>query len=68
MTSLQKEAGYDEFLAKKIAKGREDIKNGRYVTLAESRQRIEALLVRKEREMQALETEILATQDEVSYG
>ncbi len=54
-STLPKEAGYDEFLAKKIAKGREDVKNGRYVTLEESRLRIEELLIRKERELQAFE-------------
>ncbi|MBF0786105.1 hypothetical protein IR120_11650 [Muribacter muris] len=48
---MLKEKGYDEFLAEKIRKGREDIQAGRYLTAEQSRQRIEALLVRKEKEL-----------------
>lgn len=53
--NINKDAGYDEFLTKKIAKGREDYKNGRYVTLAELDKEIEELLISKERELQAFE-------------
>lgn len=45
--------GYDEFLAKKIAKGRETIK-----MVAESHKEIEVLLVAKERELHAFENEL----------
>lgn len=56
ITLPTKEAGYDEFLAKQIAQGRKDYKNGRYITLEESKKEIEALLTQKERELQALES------------
>ncbi len=51
-STLQKETGYDAFLAKKIAKGREDVKNGRYVTLEELDKHIQELFICKERELQ----------------
>lgn len=48
---LLKEKGYDEFLEQKIHQGREDFKAGRYYTAEQSRERVEALLKRKEKEL-----------------
>lgn len=48
---LLKEKGYDEFLEEKIRRGNEDFQHGRYYTSEQSRQRVEALLRRKEKEL-----------------
>lgn len=48
-----KEKGYDEFLAQKIEKGLKDFEQGRYVSAEEARLRIEAMLMKKEQELQA---------------
>lgn len=59
---LLKEKGYDEFLAKKIAKADADIQAGRVHSLEEVDASIQYLLARKERELvqQALENTIYA--------
>lgn len=45
-----KEKGYDEFLAKKIRLSEEDIKEGRVLTLEESKRQTLKLLERKAQE------------------
>ena len=42
-----KETGYDEFLAEKIRRGEEDLKNGRVLTAAQARQEARQAIQRK---------------------
>ena len=59
---LFKEKGYDEFLAKKIAKADEDIKAGRVHSLEEVDSAVKRLLERKAQELaqQDIENKIYA--------
>ncbi|MDO4697872.1 MAG: hypothetical protein Q4A60_04255 [Pasteurellaceae bacterium] len=62
---LTKEPGYDEFLAEKIRKGKEDIKAGRVLSKAEFQYQMKALLARLEQEQREQEQ---ASQRETIYG
>lgn len=44
---------YEQFLAEKIQQGQKDIAQEKTVTLEQSRQAVEQLLIRKEQELQA---------------
>lgn len=55
---INKENGYDEFLAKKTAQGREDFACGRCVGLAEAQKQWQQTLEKKALEMAMLDEEL----------
>lgn len=55
---MSKSQQYEKFLAEKIQQGKDDIAQGQSVTLEQSRQAIEQLLIRKEQELQASKNEL----------
>ncbi|OOF53124.1 hypothetical protein [Rodentibacter trehalosifermentans] len=59
-----KEKGYDEFLAEKIRRGKEDIAAGRVVSLDEARNRWQQTIERKAAEF----AQIDESHQEVVYG
>lgn len=54
-----KEKGYEEFLAKKIAAGLNDIENDCVLTLEASRQQTKALIERKIKELEQTDGDIV---------
>lgn len=57
---LVKEAGYDEFLAEKLARADEDIRAGRVMDGEEAFKLIEQRLAEKARELEKMHNEPLA--------
>lgn len=55
---MLKEKGYDEFLAEKIRKGREDIQAGRVVTREELNRRMKILFAQLEQEQHQQDQEL----------
>ncbi|MEH8048365.1 hypothetical protein ACLRAA_05140 [Gallibacterium anatis] len=57
ISSVVKEDGYDEFLAKKIEQGKKDIENGHFVTLEQWKLETEQQLQNKATELEQLKRE-----------
>lgn len=55
---MLKEAGYDEFLAMKIARGLEDVEAGRVISLEEAQKDWQRRIERKALEMALLDEEL----------
>lgn len=55
---MLKEASYDEFLQQQIEEGRNDSREGRVLTLEQSRELIKQLIERKSQELQNFEQEV----------
>lgn len=63
---MQKEAGYDEFLAEKIRRGEEDLKAGRVISKEEMNAKMEKLFARLAEEQRLRDEQEFYV--EVAYG
>ncbi|OOF36539.1 hypothetical protein BKK47_11585 [Rodentibacter mrazii] len=54
-----KEPGYDEFLAKKIAKGRAELEAGKGIPLEEAKARVQATIEKTVKELDEFERSVV---------